>query len=260
MELDGTDHQIFTFDLVIGTHLQITFEGDNDDPVWSPDGTKLLFDVAGNATQGEDVWVKPADNSEDATGVISLPGDQAPQEWLDDDRFVFRSDETGNEDLLIYSIVDSGQTQPYLEAPWNEGEFALSPDGDLAAITTTETGENEVWLREFPVPEGKWRASFGGARYPRWSPDGRTLYFLRYGIADTLFAVRVDRNPSVVVHDPEVVFVAPEIIRWDLHPDGERFLVVVPEPTTGVQVAEQIDRYLVVLNWFEELKERMGND
>jgi len=255
------DHDLYTFDLISRANQQITFANDNDAPVWSPDGTRLLFDVQGDSTLGEDVWLKAADNSANAEEVLRLPGNQDPLFWIDDDRFVFSSSETGNGDLFVYSFADSGNVEPYLQAPWQESSFALSPDGDVAAVVTSETGINEVWLREFPVPEGKWRVSFGGGQIPRWSPDGRTLYFRRTGeSADTIFAVVVDRNPAVVVRDAEVAFVAPTIVRWDLHPDGERFLVVVPAPTTEVQVTEQIDRYLVVLNWFEELKERIGND
>jgi dipeptidyl aminopeptidase/acylaminoacyl peptidase len=257
---DAPSHDIYTFDLVTGANQQITFESDNDDPLWSPDGTRLLFNYQGDGTEAEDLWIKPADNSADAEQVLGLPGNQVPVAWIDDDRFVFVSGEAGNDDLYVYSFSSGGQPEPYLQAPWQEFDLALSPDGDLAAVATTETGSQEIWLREFPVPEGKWRVSFGGGRDPRWSPDGRTLYFARYGRADTLFSVRVDRDPAVVVHDAEVVFAAPAIDRWDLHPDGERFLVVVPTPSVGAnQVAEADDRYLVVLNWFEELKERVGN-
>lgn len=50
---------------------------------------------------------------------------------------------------------------------------------------------------------------------------------------------------------------------WDLHPDGDRFIVAVPEGrAAGATAAESAEapRYLVVLNWFEELKQRIGND
>ena len=124
-------------------------------------------------------------------------------------------------------------------------------------------------MRNFPDPEGKWRVSFGGGYLPRWAPDGRTLYFWRIaGNAaneqpDTLFAVRVDRQPRVTIGHPEVVLVVnTNFTGWDIHPDGEHFLVTVPYSAGGgteaIASGDQPDRYLVVLNWFEELRQRMG--
>ena len=57
---------------------------------------------------------------------------------------------------------------------------------------------------------------------------------------------------------------------WDLHPDGDRFIVaelvgaapapvVAPGARGAPASAASSERYLIVLNWFEELKERVGN-
>jgi eukaryotic-like serine/threonine-protein kinase len=259
---------IYTFDLVTGTATQITFDGDNDAPVWSPDGTRLLFDVEAStrdSTQGADLFVKPADNSENEKRVLSRAGDQVPWAWLPDDRIVFASDDAGNRDLFTLSLSKQGEPQPYLEAPWDEYEFALSPDGKLAAFVSRETQTPDVWVRDFPTPEGKWRVSSGGGRDPRWSPDGRTLYFWRIvnGPApDTLLAVRIDRQPRVTVRQPQVVLVVNNNAQgWDVSPDGSHFLVAEPYQPANTAAAgsgPEHDRYLVVLNWFEELKQRMA--
>jgi hypothetical protein len=127
-------------------------------------------------------------------------------------------------------------------------------------VETAEVQPREIWLRDYPEPIGKWRVSFGGGRDPLWSPDGRTLYY-SWGVAtvDSIFAVRVDRDGGVVVRDRELAW-AGDLVRWDLHPDGERLLIVQPEQ--GVANAGgatgPTDRYLIVLNWFEELRTRMG--
>ncbi len=50
---------------------------------------------------------------------------------------------------------------------------------------------------------------------------------------------------------------------WALHPDGERIVVV--QDVTAASVEAQTDgrpspeRFIVVVNWFEELLERTGN-
>jgi Tol biopolymer transport system component len=171
---------------------------------------------------------------------------------------VLASDETGNDDLVMYSLSGESELEPYLQAPWDEDEFALSPDGTIAAHVSEKTGSNEVWLRDFPTPVGEWRVSFGGGVWPRWSPDGRTLYYWsRASGADTLFAAEVIRDQGVQVGAAEVVLALETGQGWDLHPDGDRFIVLVPHASSTD--SEAVSRYLVVLNWFEELKERMGN-
>jgi serine/threonine-protein kinase len=258
-------NDVFTFDLVTETVTQITFDGDNDVPVWSPDGTRLLFNIEGtDSTTGEDPYIKPADNSAEALRVLTLPGNQQPVAWLPGDTIVFENDASGNSDLFILDLSGGGDPVPYLQSPWGEWDFARAPDGALAAFVSRETDVMEVWLRDFPVPEGKWRVSFGGGQEPRWSPDGRTLYFWRIvqGMSpDTLFAVPITREPRVSVGQPEFVLAANMNSQgWDVHPDGKRFIVPVvsdrqSEDDTG---APADNRLYVVLNWFDELQERLG--
>ena len=74
-----------------------------------------------------------------------------------------------------------------------------------------------------------------------------------------MYAVPVDRTSGVVIRGHEPRFVA-NMQNWDLHPDGERFIVAVNSSAgAAANAGGEEDRYLVVLNWFEELKERIGN-
>ena len=69
----------------------------------------------------------------------------------------------------------------------------------------------------------------------------------------------IEREPAVVVRPPQLFLTASVSGRttWDVHPDGDRFLVVLPgQASAGSE--ESDERYLVVLNWFEELKQRVG--
>ena len=105
----------------------------------------------------------------------------------------------------------------------------------------------------------KRQVSVGGGLDPVWSPNGRELFYLRArpgGPADAVMVVAIETEPTVAPSSPEVLFEGvyhrPFIggRRYDLSPDGERFLMI----TVGDQTTPQIH---VVLNWFEELKERV---
>ncbi len=251
---------LFTFDLVSGTHTQITFDGDNDRPIWSPDGKQILFNKSVTGS-GEDLFVKPADNSGPERALLTQPANQQPSAWLQDGTITFFSGTGGSSDLFTMSVADSGKAKAYLTAPWNEIDLQVSSDGKLAAFAASESGGEEIWIRDFPVPQGKWKVSPHGGTAPRWAPDGRAVYFWRAGVPlDSLFRARIDRSPNVIVHAPEVVATldASGIQNWDLHPDGKRFIVAVTEgaaPASATGAAAPVtDRYLVIQNWFSELK------
>jgi len=255
------DTDIHTFDLVSGTATQLTFDSDNDDPIWSPDGKRIAFTKRG-ATTGEDLYVKPADNSGAEQALLAVPGGQNPTGWPAADTILVMSTAAGQADLLTYSL-SSGKSTPYLQAPWAEGNLQVSPDHKLAVFASSEAGGIDIWMRDYPVAQGKWRvSSTTRSNAPRWSPDGRYVYYwvaTVTGQLDTLFRVRVDRTPSVAVRAPEVVLAldVAGIENWDLHPDGKRILVTVNEAAPASAAGAPAARYLVALNWFSELKARL---
>jgi Tol biopolymer transport system component len=148
---------------------------------------------------------------------------------------------------------DSGSAPvPYLQSPANENDPRVSPDRRLLAYAFADGlgAAPTVWLRDFPTPVGKWNVSPLSGRAPRWSPDGRYLYYWRVASPlDSLFRVRVDRSPSVVVQAPEFVVALDRGSNWDLHPDGKRFVYMAPAPG-----AKSVVRYFILQGWFGELR------
>ncbi len=258
---------IYTHDMVTGTYTQLTFDGDNDQPSWSPDGKRIVFDKANLVgSGGEDLFIKPSDNSAPERRVTTRAsaGEVADAQWIDDTTLLFDARVPGREYDIFTVSTDSGSVPvPYLQSPFGEWEPALSPDRKLLAFGSNESGRAaQVWMRDFPAPQGKWNISRGAGAVPRWSPDGRYVYFWRgtpHPLADTLFRVRVDRTPGVVIHAPEMVAAinADGPQNWDLHPDGRRFIVAVAaaEPATAPGAAGvPQERYLIHQNWFGELR------
>ena len=47
---------------------------------------------------------------------------------------------------------------------------------------------------------------------------------------------------------------------WDIHPDGQRFLMIKESQTIDGPTTERVRKINIVLNWFEELKERVPID
>ncbi|HEX4934411.1 MAG TPA: hypothetical protein VFV33_14580, partial [Gemmatimonadaceae bacterium] len=257
----GTQTDIFTLDLNTGTYTQLTFDGDRDRPVWSPDGQRIAFDTRVDSNPGgEDLFLKFADNRAPERRITTLRSPEVnASQWLDDTLLVFTAVSPDRAEDILFMRPDSGSAPvPYLQSPADEFDPRVSPDRRLLAYASREgDGEPTVWLRDFPTPVGKWIVSRVSSRSPRWSPDGRYLYYWRVASPlDSLFRVRVDRTPSVVVQSPEFVVAldVDGVSNWDLHPNGKRFVYTAPAraPVTGG--AADAARYFVLQGWFGELR------
>ena len=104
-------------------------------------------------------------------------------------------------------------------------------------------------MQPYPGPGGKWPISTEGGIEPRWSADGRELF---YQLGDKMMVVEVQSEPAFTSGRPQLVFEGPyflgtSVANYDISPDGQRFLMIKEEEG-------QQDQINVVLNWFEELK------
>ncbi len=99
-----------------------------------------------------------------------------------------------------------------------------------------------------------------GGLHPLWSPDGKELF---YFWGQQLLGIDIATEPVFAFGNEQVLgmrgFLRPSggIASYDITLDGQRFLMVFPADQAG-SVAETADEQInIVLNWFEELKERV---
>jgi serine/threonine-protein kinase len=250
---------IFTFDVLLGaTPRQHTFDGDNRYPAWSPDGSRLAFSSSRSGSHGWDLFVKTVDDDTPAQVLLPRPGDQLMRHWPLEESVVFEDGPVSRTELWIAAPSATGEATPYLESEADLDDVIVSPDNRWAAYQSKETGTEEVYVRRFPEPRQRIPISEGGGQFPRWAPDGRTVYYwhAQGALIDTLYAARLQTEPTFAVLSREPVLAGSYMAEaWDLHPDGDR--IVVAQRT--VLVAEEQERFVVVVNWFEELKQRVGN-
>jgi Tol biopolymer transport system component len=158
---------------------------------------------------------------------------------------------------------------PLLQTEYSEAQPKISPDGRWLAYSSNETTgvslKTEVYVRPFPeVNKGKWQISTGGGNSPLWSPDGRELFYLSED--KSVMAVAVETRPSLSFGTPKILFKNTNLgltvtsgHPWDIHPDGKRFLMMKRHAPTGAETAAAAarPRINIVLNWLEELKQRV---
>ena len=231
-------------------------------PRWMPDGQSIVFN---SARSEPGFYSRRADGSGTDSLLVEGVYDEgavSPNgQW-----YLFRGGATsaaaGGRDILAMRVGVDSAPVPLLATPYDEEAFALSPDGRFMAYQSDETGRNEIFIRPFPeVETEKRQASDGGGGSPVWSRDGRELYYLSR--ANDMMAVTVTAGPTMQVGEPRVLFRLPADIAlasaeyytpWDIAPDG-RFIMV-----RSLEAPSQLEAPLIVVeNFFEELKAKVGN-
>jgi len=143
----------------------------------------------------------------------------------------------------------------------------ISPDGRWLAYISTETGEAEVFIRSFPEPGLRMQASVGGGVGPAWAPDGSAVYFVsdgslvradfRAGDSPGVFATTaLFRLDDFETSDGVFMRRIRARRRYDVHPDGRRFLMV----RSSAELFDVRQPVVVVTNWFEELRGKMAEN
>ena len=166
-----------------------------------------------------------------------------------DHRRILIEDERADGQYLGMFSLDDKSTRPLWKSAGLVSDAQFSPDGRWIAYSSRDSGDEQVWVRPFPeVDANRWRISMDGGKYPRWSADGRTMFYQR---GQAMMSVTV-RTGSGFAFDPPVrIFGGPYSQDWDLARDG-RFLMVKNPPDTPVA-----NRIIVIQNWLEDLTSRL---
>jgi Tol biopolymer transport system component len=154
--------------------------------------------------------------------------------------------------MLLVSLPDGSSTgsgsSPFLDSRFTRTNPAFSPDGKWVAYRSDESGQLEIYVTPYPGPGGRFPISVDGGTFPRWSSNGRELFY-RQG--DKVMAVDIETNPRFRAGTPRLLFGGIQYSNsYDVDPEGKRFLML-KLPTAQPSAADRVE---VVLNWFDELK------
>jgi len=261
----GENSSIWIWDFFRETMTRLTFdEGENAWPLWTPDSKQIVYRSARDHIH-YDIKRKAADGAGEVEKLGSLPNLPGPFAWSKDGEMILSWDLTISPlqtDITTFSFEGDHAQKPLLQSKYNEDHPQISRDGRWMAYASNESGQNEVYMRRFPeVNKGRWQVSTSGGNGPLWSPDGRELY---YRNGDSVIAVSVETEPVFKAGKPRELFRGSyytenvgqaALPMWDISPDGKRFLMMkeISSPSTG----ESPRKINVVVNWFEELKQRV---
>jgi Tol biopolymer transport system component/predicted Ser/Thr protein kinase len=238
--------------------------GTNRYPIWSSDSTRVAFQSDREGDLG--IFWQLADGTGTAErltkpdkGVTHIPDSWSP----DGQTFSFTEEKGDAGTVWTYSLRDRKATV-FAEAPGPGlllGRSVFSPDGRWVAYQAIGSSGASIYVQPFPPAATRYQIpQDGGVQHPLWSPDGKELFY--GGAAPGLFgSVSVTTQPSLSFGSPvratESGFntAPPSNVRpYDILPDGKHFLGVVLAGQTQTGTGPQ--QIQVVLNWFEDVKQR----
>jgi dipeptidyl aminopeptidase/acylaminoacyl peptidase len=230
MARSGSDAvDVWMFDLDRKIFSRATFGENDDDPAFSPDGTRLAFAHAG------DLYVRLTNGSGEPVLLVESDDDIVTADWTADGWILYTDIEAGVDDM--FAVPERGGKPRRLSTtPFRELTPKVSPDGRWLAYTSDEGGDPQIYLTRWPSLDGKWRVSKESAAMPRWAGDGRTLYFMTWD--RRIFRATVaPGSTDPVLGLPEELFrtnytgsYVARTARWAVLPDGSGFLVLAAPP------------------------------
>jgi eukaryotic-like serine/threonine-protein kinase len=222
---------------------------------WSPDGSRLAFASTRAVNDGvTKVYEKSSTGAGAETVLPSGDVSSIPVHWSPDGKYIVFSrlrlaGNTSSYDTWLLPLFGDRKPTPLLETGFDKFQARVSPNSNLVAYSTNESGTYQIVVQTFPdATGGKWQISANGGVEPKWRRDGRELYYL--GVDGKLMSVSIG-GPPFTAGRPVELFQTPLAVnrgqptrdrRYDVAPDG-RFLMVIPSATGPAAP------YSVVVNW-----------
>jgi eukaryotic-like serine/threonine-protein kinase len=217
---------------------------------WSPDGRSILYinPSTGILRVPADGSALPATLKPAGYGRLQSAAVSPDGQWL-----------VYGQGLNLYMARTSGDTVRHEITATQAVEVSptISPDGRWVAYSSDESGRFEVYVRPFPeTSTTRWLVSNRGGGLPRWSRDGKELFFIDSN--GDLLAVPVNPGPVFSFGVPAILFATEPFgagnisIGYDVHPDGKRFVML-----RSVGNAVRRDEMILVENLSGELRARV---
>jgi len=255
---------VWVYELARNTSTRLTSDPVDSNPVWTPDGRRVVFSSVGGNRSAANLYWRLADGTGEAQRLTDSVNTQYPASWHPSGKFLAfeeRSDQTASDVMILPMEGDDasgwkpGKPTAFLSSSSSEREPMFSPDGRWIAYWSNESGQRyEVYVRPFANPNSVWQISTGGGEHPTWSRTTRELFYSLNGQI-WVASYQVDAD-SFRADTPRRLAQTHFVERaqnrmFDLHPDGNRFVLAV-DANAAADAGEH--KAVFVFDFFNELR------
>jgi Tol biopolymer transport system component len=236
MQITAADDDLWVYDLERRILSRVTDREENLHPAWMPDSQWLVFAHHGTpAPPPPNLVRRRADGGGTSETLLPAGADLEARLYPDvspDGREVVFAQYSieHNFDLHVLDL-ETRRTRLLLRSPESEVHPRFSPDGRWlawhAAPRTTDPGQ--IFVQAAKGDGRRWQVTTEGGVSPVWRRDGRALLFVRQG---GIYEVELGTGVELAPGPPRLLFHGDYVNRFDVAPDGQRFLMLrrVPEP------------------------------
>ncbi len=264
---DGKEDMISVYDLSGASVMRrLTYGGNNRHPVWSSDGQHIAFqsDREGDLA----VFWQRADNTGQVERLTKPEQGvtHVPEAWHPTTNVLLFAATKSTETTLWALTLPDKKASPFggVKSSLPTGAV-FSPDGRWVAYTSNETGSNRAYVQPFPATGARYQV-YGkeqeSAHHLLWSKSSNELIYNPRPTSLEAVSVTTQPIPSFgnPVALPRPFATGPPQTRrpFDLMPDGRFLALAAPgQAETGTSSGQTAPEVRLVLNWFEELKQRV---
>ena len=255
---ESEQSNIWVYDLVEKSRTQLTFEGNNNVPIWTPGSDWVTFNSDRNGYPN--LFMKKIDNTGELVQLTANKEEyewMAPSSWSPDNKVLALSANTpgGKSGILMLDRDKIGELVSFTKTEFTEWGPVFSHDSRHIAYTSDESGQYEIYVEPFPKTGERWRVSDDSGEEPVWSKDNNELYYRNVLSGKRWMAVSYTGTEKLSFKSPQTMFegyyINVAFRSYDVSSDGHFLLL------KRAQETENNTQLSIVTNWFEEIKNKV---
>lgn len=247
---------IWIYDFTSRAMNRLTFEGQNQVPVWTADGKRIFYMTNQGSGQHLLKWIS-ADGSSPAEGLSAVDSTiRLPMSVTPDGRYLaytnFADGNASISTMILLSVQGEHKEQPFSQTDSNGDWPTFSPDGNWLVYAGKQGSQTEIFVQPHPPTGGRWQISTQGGTEPMWSGNGRYIFYR--DLSDNLMVSRVNTTQGFHASTPETYFkglyrASGALQTYAVSKDDRQVLIL--RATRGAEIP---NHSVMILNWIEELR------
>src|SRR5262245_45265403 len=170
---------------------------ENSSPIFSPDGTRIVFASLRNGKWG--LYLKGVSGGREEL-LYESGSRKMPMAWSPDGQFIIYWVGSGAGQWVM-PVKNPSAARPLHDRPNFHAQ--ISPDGKWVAFNS----QNQIYVKPFPSGEGQWKISTDTGIFARWRGDSKELYFLSRVSFGQMMAVEINATGTTLQPGkPRVLF------------------------------------------------------